>query len=119
MMAALTCAIVATIAPAWQARLHAPAETLRGEGRATTGSRPSRALRRTMVGVEVALAVTLLVSAGLLARTLMALRDVDPGFRPDGGVALSVSTDGASASSAAERVQFFNNVLTRAGPFRA
>ncbi len=114
MLAALTCGVASTIAPAWQTRLDAPAETLRGEGRATIGSRSSRALRRTMVGVEVALAVTLLISAGLLARTLIGLRDVDPGFRADGAVALSVSTDGASASSPAERVQFFNNVLTRA-----
>ncbi len=113
-LAGLVCSVTATAAPAWQGRLQAPAESLRGEGRAITGSRSSRALRRTMVGVEVALAVTLLASAGLLARTLIALRDVDPGFRASGAVAVSVSTDGSWASSPAERVQFFDAVRTRA-----
>jgi putative ABC transport system permease protein len=99
--------------PCWQTRLLAPAETLRGEGRASLGSRSSRSLRRAMVGVEVALAVTLLASAGLFVRTLAALRDVDPGFRAHGAAAISVSTDGAVSSAASERVRFFRAVLDR------
>jgi putative ABC transport system permease protein len=111
---ALTCGIAITVAPALHARFRAPGEALRSEGRAATGSRSSRTLRQMMVGVEVALAVTLLASAGLLARTLLALRDVDPGFRSHGAAAMSVSTDGTSSSGPSARVRFFTEVLDRA-----
>ena len=113
MVAAVVCGVATTALPAWQIRLRTPAETLRSEGRATTGSRSSRALRRTMVAIEVALAVVLLASAGLFARTLLALRDVDPGFRAHGAAAMSVSTDGTSSSGPAERVRFFNAAIDR------
>jgi putative ABC transport system permease protein len=114
MVVALACGIATTVAPVLHTRFRAPGEALRSEGRASTGSRSSRTLRQTMVGVEVALAVTLLASAGLLTRTLLALRDVDPGFRPHGAAAMSVSTDGTSFSGPSERVRFFTEVLDRA-----
>jgi putative ABC transport system permease protein len=114
MLAAVVCGIATTVAPALHVRLRTPGEALRNEGRASTGSRSSRTLRQAMVGVEVALAVSLLASAGLLARTLLALRDVDPGFRPHGAAAMSVSTDGTSSSGPTERVRFFTTVLDRA-----
>jgi putative ABC transport system permease protein len=111
--AAVLSGFITTILPVWHLRLRAPAEALRGEGRASTGTRSSRVTRRVMVTIEVALAMTLLASAGLLGRTLLALRQVDPGFRAEGASALSVSTDGTVLSSAADRVQFFDGVLSR------
>jgi putative ABC transport system permease protein len=114
MASAVGCGIVTTVAPVLQARLRGPGEALRSEGRASTSSRSSRTLRQTMVGIEVALAFTLLASAGLLARTLLAMRDIDPGFRTHGAAAMSVSTDGTSSSSPSERVRFFTAVLDRA-----
>ena len=41
-----------------------------------------KAMRSSLVVIEVALALTLLVAAGLLIRTFIALRSVDPGFDP-------------------------------------
>ncbi len=111
---ALLSGLITTIAPVWHLRLRVPADALRGEGRASTGTRSSRVTRRVMVTIEVALAMVLLASAGLLGRTLLALREVDPGFRAEGASALSVSTDGTALSSAADRVQFFDGVLSRA-----
>ncbi len=56
-----------------------------GTGRAGSG-RESRRLRATLVTAEIALAVVLVVGAGLLIRSLARLRAVDPGFDPQGVV---------------------------------
>jgi len=65
-------------------RIH---ETLRSGGRGGSGGR--RALRgvRTLVVAEVALALLLVVAAGLMVRSFLELRAVDPGFTPEGVLA--------------------------------
>ncbi len=56
------------------------ATTLRAGGRTASASREPRRTRNALVVAQVALAVVLLVSAGLMIRTFQALRNVDPGF---------------------------------------
>ncbi|HEY6807470.1 MAG TPA: ABC transporter permease, partial [Gemmatimonadales bacterium] len=58
-------------------------ESLKEGGRGAVGQRGSLALRRGLVVSTVALALTLLVGAGLLIRSFSRLVAVDPGFRPD------------------------------------
>jgi predicted permease len=53
---------------------------LRGEGRAASASRERHRARSILVAGQVAMALVLLVSAGLMIRTFQALRTVDPGF---------------------------------------
>jgi putative ABC transport system permease protein len=53
-------------------------------------SAPRAAFRRALVAVEVALAVVLLTSAGLLLRSFERLLNVDPGFSPRNVVALQI-----------------------------
>ncbi|MEX0908049.1 MAG: ADOP family duplicated permease, partial [Gemmatimonadota bacterium] len=55
-----------------------------GAGRSATASHESRRLRESLVIAEVALAVALVISAGLLLRSFQALASVDPGFRTEG-----------------------------------
>jgi putative ABC transport system permease protein len=53
---------------------------LRGGGRTSSASRDRHRARSILVVVQVALAVVLLVSSGLMIRTFQALRHVNPGF---------------------------------------
>lgn len=72
-----------------QARLH---DVLRG-GSASAGPRPRR-LRRALVAADVALALVLVSGAALLLRSFGRLVQVDPGFDPQGSVALMVGVPG-------------------------
>jgi predicted permease len=54
--------------------------TLRAGGRTATASKDRHRARNTLVVAQVALALVLLVSSGLMIRTFQALRDVNPGF---------------------------------------
>jgi predicted permease len=56
------------------------ATALRGGGRTATSSRDRHRARNTLVVAQIALALVLLVSSGLMFRTFAALRDVNPGF---------------------------------------
>jgi predicted permease len=56
------------------------ATTLRGGGRTVSASKERHRARNTLVVTQVALALVLLVSSGLMIRTFQALRDVNPGF---------------------------------------
>ena len=73
--------IVFGVAPAWQASRGALAFALQqgGRGEATAAGRNTR---RALIVVEVALALMLLVAAGLLARTFVELQHTDLGFDP-------------------------------------
>ncbi len=56
------------------------AETLRSAGRTASVSRQRHRARGVLVVAQVAMALVLLVSAGLMIRTFRALRTVEPGF---------------------------------------
>ena len=62
------------------------AATLRAGGRTASSSRERHRTRNALVVAQVALAVVLLVSSGLMIRTFQALRNVDPGFARPGEV---------------------------------
>jgi predicted permease len=59
-------------------------------------------LQRILVAIEVALAVVLLVGAGLMLRTLQTLWHVDPGFTPAHAITFSVSLPAAPTTTSAE-----------------
>lgn len=83
-------------------------------GRAAIGG--STRLRKMLIVSEVALAVVLLVGAGLLTRTLWALAHVPLGFRPEGVMtlrtSLPVSQDSPYGTFPA-RARFYRGVLDR------
>ena len=61
-----------------------PAEMLRGGGRSASASKSRHRARNLLVVAQVAVALVLLVSSGLMIRTFQSLKDVHPGFaRPE------------------------------------
>lgn len=79
------------LVPALHAARPELAQMLRDSGRSSSARRSSSRMRSGLVVSEVALAVVLLVGAGLLIRSYLKLIEVDPGFRPEHVVSFSVS----------------------------
>jgi predicted permease len=77
-IASLVSGLLFGLAPALRVPVHNVEQTLRAGARSITGS--SRRLHSAFVISEIALAVVLLVSAGMLGHTLLALSSLDPGF---------------------------------------
>jgi putative ABC transport system permease protein len=57
-----------------------PAESFRGGGRSLSAGRSQHRSQNALVVVQVALALVLLISSGLMIRTFQNLRNVQPGF---------------------------------------
>ncbi|MCL4841794.1 MAG: ABC transporter permease [Bryobacteraceae bacterium] len=76
-------AVVFGLAPALQASRIAPASTLKDEAGTLAGGRAHVLLRKSFVGLQVALSCLLLIGAGLFVRTLRNLNEVDLGFRTE------------------------------------
>jgi putative ABC transport system permease protein len=70
------------LAPAVQVSTANPHAALIETGRGSTAARRSRLLRNGLVVAEIALALLVLIAAGLLMRSFVRLRAVDPGFQP-------------------------------------
>ena len=73
--------VIAGLAPAWQASRTSAAETMK-EGARTVGDRRF-GLRRALVVLEFALALTLLAGGGMAVHALVRIMNVDLGFRAD------------------------------------
>ncbi|HKQ93363.1 MAG TPA: ABC transporter permease [Blastocatellia bacterium] len=84
----LLTALIFGLAPAAQMLRQDLQESLKAEGRTMTGGRRQQRLRNLLVISEIALALALLVGAGLLTRSFIALLRVDPGFTTDRALAL-------------------------------
>ena len=89
---AVCAALLAGVLPALQATHIAPAGELKEGGRGATSSRARLRWRQSLVATEVALAVVLVVAAGLMIRSVRNLLAIDAGFRPDGVLTMRLST---------------------------
>jgi predicted permease len=76
----LLCGLLFGLAPALRVPMRTLEEALRGSGRTVTAG--SRHLHSPFVISEIALAVVLLVSAGMLGHTLLTLSSLNPGLDP-------------------------------------
>jgi putative ABC transport system permease protein len=109
----LCCAMIATLlcglVPALIASRRSISSTLASHSR--TQVYAGAPLQWTLVGVQVALAVTLLVGAGLLLRSFQALGRVSPGFDPNHVLTLRVSGNYGETSDQKKMYQRMKNTL--------
>src|SRR5439155_7406205 len=70
-------------------------------------------LRSLLVISEVALALILLISAGLLMKSFWLLRQVDPGFKPEGVLTMELSVPESKYPPGPQRTAFFQRVIDR------
>jgi putative ABC transport system permease protein len=113
--------LVFGIVPALQVSSVNPGNHLKDAGRAVAAGRRERRFRGTLVAVEIAISLVLLVGAGLLVRSFWSMLQVNPGLDPAGlGFAqiwIPVPNDAAKNpyASPAQRNAYINEVLTRVG----
>jgi len=87
---------------------------LKDGGRSASDSRQRHRLRSTLVVVEIALAMVLLVSAGLMIRTFVALRSVNPGYtNADEVLTLRITIPSAMVQSSEVTARMFEQVAGR------
>ena len=89
-------------------------EVLQDVGRGGSGGRAARRLLNGMVAGQVALALLLLLSAGVMIRSLSGLLQVEPGFRTDGVMVAALSLPASEFRDRASQVQFWNSLVDRA-----
>jgi len=104
--------IVFGLAPAVKSSRVNLQEILKESGRGLSGGRHQ--LQGIFVAVEVAMALVLLVGAGLMVRSLSALWRVDPGFNPSHAITFTLSLPAGPATSSAEtraRLRHFDDKM--------
>ena len=89
------------------------AEGLREGSRGSGDGRARQRLRGVLVASEVALAVLLLVGAGLTARSFAALRAVDPGFDPAGVMTARIAPPSATYAERERWMALYDQLLER------
>jgi predicted permease len=96
----LVAGIVFGLAPALKTSRVNLQEVLKESGRGSSGAR--HRIQGTFVAVEIALALVLLVGAGLMIRSLAALWRVNPGFNPSHAITFSLSLPASPDTTSAE-----------------
>jgi predicted permease len=101
------------LAPALHTSAGDLANPLREAGRGLQGGLRQALLRKGLVVAEVALSLMLLVGAGLMMRTFMAVQDVELGFRSDRLLTMRIPLPEQRYPDRERRVAFFEELLRR------
>src|SRR5258706_1596851 len=103
--------IVFGLLPAWTASRSVIGEALKEGGRSATAGGARQTMRSTFVVVELAIALDLLIGAGLLIKTFWNLRSVEPGFNPDHLLTMRVELPEARYQEVAKQTRFRTQTL--------
>lgn len=101
------------LAPALHLSRVSAADLLRSGGRGGASERGRRRLRDALVAIEIACALVLVVGASLMARSLVQLLRVNPGFVAEHVVMGRVALAGAAYRADGQQRRFFETLLAR------
>ncbi len=105
--------LVFGLAPALAASRPKLNETLKEGGRGLSEGGRRLSLRSGLVMAEVALAVVLLIGAGLMVRSFLHLQQVSPGFNPSELLTMELSLPPTSYTRPEQRAAFFDSVIEK------
>jgi predicted permease len=111
MAISLVAGVAAGLLPALRYAGSKISSELRAGGRALSESRERHHARNLLVVAQVAMAFVLLVCAGLMIRTVQALRHVEPGFADPEHLELVRTSIGSAIATAPERVTRTENEI--------
>jgi putative ABC transport system permease protein len=88
-------------------------ENLKESSRNTSETPRAAALRNVLVSSEFALSLALVIGAALMIKTIVLLREINPGFNPHGVVTMQIFLDNPHHKAPGSHVQFFDELLRR------
>jgi len=112
-LVAVSTGILFGLAPAFSASNPNMNESLKESGRGSTVGAKRHRLRDGLVVCEFALALALLVGAGVMIKALAHLHGVDIGFNPDHLLSLKIPLEGPAYRAAERQAGFFEQLLSR------
>ena len=110
---AVVSGILFGLVPAWQTARVDLRDVLNEATRGSTGTRRRSYLRNGLIVSEVALALFLLVGAGLLLRSFERLSSEQPGFRPENLLVADIPLSTNAYARSTDRMAFFDRLLEK------
>jgi putative ABC transport system permease protein len=114
LLVSLTSAVLFGLAPAWRAARVDVQTVIKQGGRGAGSGGVRDRLRTGLIVAELAVAILLLVGAGLLIRSSIAMQRVDPGFDPQGVLSARISLPAATYAERTTVVQTFERLAEAA-----
>jgi len=113
MLASVLAGVIFGLYPALRAMRPRLVEILHDAGRGGSGGRTARRLLNGMVSAQVALALLLLLSAGVMIRSFSRLLQVEPGFRTEDVMIAVLSLPENEFPDRESQVQFWSGLVDR------
>ncbi len=110
LVATALCAVMFGLAPILWAGRRMPADVLRDEGRAASGTLRTRRWGDALLVSQVAMALALTLGAGLLVRSYLGLQRVEPGFDSRHVLAVRVDLPGIRFDSTSKILAFYGDL---------
>jgi putative ABC transport system permease protein len=111
LIAALLTGMIFGLIPAWQASKPNLHDSLKEGARGV--SRRRHYVREALVAAEVAMALALLIGAGLMIRSIIRLYQVDAGFDPNHVLTAQLSLPSGRYPKVEQRMAFYQQVVAR------
>jgi putative ABC transport system permease protein len=112
-LTSLVTGLIFGLAPALQISRPDLNESLKDASRTSTGAAYGSRLRSVLVVAEVAIAMVLVIGAGLLIQSFRRIQSIEPGFRAEKVLAMDIAPPPLKYREPFARVAFFQQVMER------